>query len=738
MFSNFDEEAQKILLMSKKEMNNLCHPYVGSEHLLLAILHNSKLGVTKFLNEYGINYDIYKEEIIKVIGIGTSSNSWFLFTPLLKRIIENAVYDSKDEDSSVTVEKLFISLLEVGDGVANRILMGMNIDIDFLYEKYIDKYSFKNFNMRKKIFLDEFAVNLNEVCKSKGFDSVIDRDDYINRLIEILLRRTKNNPLLIGDAGVGKTAIVEELVRRIVNKDVPEKLKNYTVFSVTMSSLIAGTKYRGEFEERINKLISELEFDEHIILFIDEIHTLVGAGGAEGAIDASNILKPYLARGKIKIIGATTNNEYLKYIEKEKALDRRFQKVYVSEPDSASVKNILLSTKHIYESYHNVVISDKIIELIIEMSLKYLNIGFFPDKAIDLLDEACCKAVILDTKAERRLKKYYNNIKEFKTIRDNAIIAHDYKLATNYKKKLENLESKINCYELNNFDKTKYVTEDNVYDVIYDKTKIPIKDIISLDSKKIFTLLSDKIIGQKSAISQILEYLFNGKKSVLKSCFLVGNSGVGKTYFVKEFAKLLYPLDAFIRIDMSEFKESHTISKIIGSPPGYVGYNDNNCLLMKVKQNPYCIILLDEIEKAHPDVLRLFLQVLDDSRMTSSYGEVIDFSHATLFMTSNIGTIQSEIGFENSHKTEHFKKKIKEFLGIEFLNRIGLVVVFDKINSFDIDKIIKKKLKDYGIDNPSLEIIEKIKKESEFENYGVRKIDKLIDKYEKKFIIFNR
>ena len=306
MFSKFDENAQKVLLLAKKEMSDLRHPYVGSEHLLLAILHNVELQVTKLLIQYGITYDIYKNEIIKVIGIGKTTNTWFLYTPLLKRIIENAIYDSKDDDNLVTVERLFISLLEEGEGVANRILLGMNIDIDFLYEKFTNSFLYSKSRKNKKLLLEEYAVDLNNKYEDNEFDPVIGRDIQIDRIIEILLRRTKNNPLLIGDAGVGKTAIVEELVRRIVLKNVPKKLENVHIYSISLSSLVAGTKYRGEFEERINRIIEEVEDDPNVILFIDEIHTLVGAGGADGAIDASNILKPYLSRGKIRIIGATT------------------------------------------------------------------------------------------------------------------------------------------------------------------------------------------------------------------------------------------------------------------------------------------------------------------------------------------------------------------------------------------------------------------------------------------------
>ncbi len=727
MFSKFDEEAQKILIMAKKEMSDLCHPYVGSEHLLLSILHCVNLEITKMLMEYGITYKSFKDEIIKIIGIGKTTNTWFLFTPLLKRIIENAIYECKDENSMVTVEKLFISLLEEGEGVANRILLGMNIDINFLYERFSNKMSNLKHRGEKKILLEEFAIDLNQYYMENGFDPVIGRNEYIERMIEVLLRRIKNNPLLIGDAGVGKTALVEELVRRIVTKNVPYKLQNYKILSVSMGSLVAGTKYRGEFEERINKIICELENVDNIILFIDEIHTLVGAGGADGAIDAANILKPYLARGKIKIIGATTKEEYCKYIEKERALDRRFQKIYIEEPDAISVKNILLKIKPIYENYHSVLIDDKIIDLIVDLSTKYISQGKMPDKVIDILDEVCCKASIIDTNQEKKVNKIYNEIEQIKIEKNNAIIAHNYKLASDLKIKHESLENQLNILS-KKIVKVKNVTEDNVYDVIFAKTRIPIKNIINFNFNTIYDSLTKVVLGQDAAITEIINVINNSNKNVPLSLFLVGKSGVGKTFFVKEYAKLLYPKEAFIKIDMSEYKEKHAISKIIGAPPGYVGYNDSNFLLAKVKQYPYSVILLDEIEKAHPDVIRLFLQVFDDGRMTSSAGEIVDFSHVIIFMTSNIGTSQNNIGFANNG-LEHFKNKIKDFLGVEFLNRLNAVVYFNEIDEKTVNKIIKLRLKNSGFKNISTEIVEKLKAETEFRVYGVRKLNRILDNY---------
>lgn len=733
MFSKFDEDAQKVLVMAKKEMSLLKHPYVGSEHLLLSILHNIDLEVTQLLNEYQITYEKYRDEIIRVIGKGKVSNSWYLYTPLLKRIIENAVLDSKEDNSIVTVEKLFISLLEEGDGVANRILLGMNVDTDLLYEKFSNRMSYHNGKRKSSLLLEEYATDLNKKYIDDGFDPVIGRDDKVIRLIEILLRRTKNNPLLIGDAGVGKTAIVEELVRRIVNGRVPRKLENNRVLSISMAGLISGTKYRGEFEERINKIISELEREKDIILFIDEIHTLVGAGGAEGAIDASNILKPYLARGKIRIIGATTTGEYKKYMEKDKALDRRFQKVYIEEPTAYDTEKILLKLREIYENYHGVKIDDEIIKLIVNVAERYVNTGKFPDRAIDILDEACCKAVIVDNSFEAKQKQLLVKINDIKSEKNKAIMNHDYRLASSLKEQQMGLESKLNknfIKSMNN-NVVKAITSDIVYDVVYAKTKIPVKDLIEFDRNSIYKSLTDIVKGQDVAINSLLDVTLSHKinKRVPNSLLLVGKSGVGKTFLVKEYARLLYPKDAFIRIDMSEFKERHTISKIIGSPPGYVGFSENNYVLDKVKNNPYSVILLDEIEKAHPDVLKLFLQVFDDGHMTDSSGEVINFANTTIFMTSNLGANSRSVGFLS--RNDVVSNKFKSFLGVEFVNRIDRIIYFNSIDSKTIGNIIRDRALNLGFDKKiiSTEFVNKVKKECNYDEFGARHVDKVLRNY---------
>lgn len=751
MFSKFSEEAQKILLNAKKEMSFLKHPYVGSEHLLLSILSNKEAEVTIKLNEYNITYHNFKEEVIKVIGKGTLSNKWFLYTPLLKRIIEGATLECKEnKDKEVTPTHLFLSLLEEGDGVAIRILMGMNIDIDALYDEFANSLVAKKSKNKRKLMIEEYSLDLNKKCLNHELDPVVGRDEEIDHMIEILSRRCKNNPLLIGEAGVGKTAIVEELTNRIVSDMVPSNLKNKRILSVAMSSLVAGTKYRGEFEERINKLLKEVEENDDIILFIDEIHTLVGAGGAEGAIDASNILKPALARGKIRVIGATTTSEYAKYLEKDKALDRRFQKIYVKEPDTQKTKDILLKLKPLYESFHNTLIKEEIIDYIIEVSDQYIYNRKFPDKAIDILDEVCAKTVLLKDKKEEKIDRLKQQLKLIIKNKKEAIVKEEFDLATSLKNEQNKLETKINHLYLksNQTLNPKNITKKMVMDVVTAKTLIPIfesentnKKIISLEST-----LKKKIKGQNHAIEEVCNYTkkrqlgFSDHK--VHSFLFVGKTGVGKTLLVKEYAKELYHKNNLIRVDMSEYKEAHSVSKIIGSPPGYVGYDDQNYLLEKVKNHPYSVILLDEIEKASNDVIKLFLQVLDEGKIKDSKGEEVSFQNTTIFMTSNLGCSGNTIGFSD-HQENLVMNNLNDYFGVEFVNRIDHIVLFHPLEENSIREIIKerlKKLKRYYTDkNIKLvfpqKIVDKIMKEVKYEVYGARRIEKVIDKNINNYVI---
>ena len=477
MFGKFSEEAQRVLVDAQKEMSELKHPYIGSEHLLLAILKNNQDLVNKF-KKYKITYKSFKEELINLVGIGDNTPDLLLYSTTLKTILENVIIESRETGDEISVNELLLSLLNEGEGKAIRILLSLGVDINKLYSDISEKRKIKQ-KKSKKLIVEELGVDLTKRAKNNELDPVIGRDIELNRVIEILSRRTKNNPLLIGEAGVGKTAIAEELARRIVSGNVPMPLKNKRIISVDMACTVAGTKYRGEFEERIKKMVKELEDNDDVIIFIDEIHTLVGAGGAEGAIDASNILKPALARGKLKLIGATTISEYKKFIEKDNALDRRFQKVFVEEPDKSNLKNILMNLKSIYEAYHGVKIEEKLIDKIIELSDRYIYDRCEPDKSIDILDEVCTKVSLKEAKEEKEIIKLSDCLTKIQKEKNNAIINQNYDKAYSLKEDEEELQSKINKLKLDYMrkEKVKKVKLKDIVEVVSSKTKIPINEI---------------------------------------------------------------------------------------------------------------------------------------------------------------------------------------------------------------------------------------------------------------------
>lgn len=745
MFGNFTEEARGIIVRAKKEMYNLKHPYVGSEHLLLAILKDDN-DISKKLKEFNITYDRLKQEIINIIGIGSKETEWFLYTPLLKRIMENAIIDSKENNNGeVTIEHLFTSLLEEGEGVAIRIMIGMNVDIDKLYEEF--SYRFVNKNKKSKnLLLEEIGIDLTKKAQNKELDPVIGREQEIKRIQEILCRRTKNNPLLIGPAGVGKTSLVEELSRLIVKEEVPLNLKNKRIINLDMASLVAGTKYRGEFEDRVRKILKEVEENDDIILFIDEIHTLVGAGGAEGAIDASNIFKPALARGKLRLIGATTIEEYKKFIKPDRALDRRFQTVNIEIPDKNKVLEILKKIKPIYEQYHKVNVSNEIIELITNLSEKYIYDRFEPDKSIDILDEVCS---LVNLKENKKTKKYNNLKKELQKViseKKESIINQNFEKASLLKTKENKLANEINIIELNKEkNHRRKVTKENVAEVIYTKTKIPVYEILNKKEEIIKESeynLKNNIIGQEQAIDKLVNIIkrikLGFKDNKCYSMLFCGASGVGKTLSAQIFGENLVGKNV-IRLDMSEYIEPHSVSKLIGPPPGYVGYNEEN-ILEEIKNKPHSVLILDEIERAHPNVINLFLQVLDNGKIKDSKGNYVRFDNIIIIMTSNIGFEEKNIGFnKNENKVI---TKLKEHFGIPFINRIDNVIVFKELTKDNIEQLIEKKIfniKRKYLKDITLKIDEKVINEiideSNYKEFGARKIDKIIkDKIENQII----
>ena len=618
MIGNFNEEAQKILVEAKIEMTNLKHPYIGTEHLVLAIL-KSNTNLASRLKEYNLTYEKFRNEIIKIVGIGSKKSEFFLYTPLFKKVIENAILDSKENNNGeVTIEHLFSSLLEEGEGIAIRILIGMGLDVEDMYDEFSSRLIKKNNKKHKKLLVEDLGINLTEKAKNNELDPVIDREESVQRLIEILCRRTKNNPILIGKAGVGKTAIVEELARLIEKDQVPVNISGKKIISLDMASAVSGTKYRGEFEERMKKIIKELEENNDIILFIDEIHTLVGAGGAEGAIDASNILKPALARGKIRCIGAITYDEYKKYIEKDSALERRFQKVTIEEPSLEETKDILLKLKPIYERYHRVKIDNNIIDKIITLSEKYIYDRNRPDKCIDILDEVCSKVSIKEDNSTKDIKKLKEKVNKINKEKNSLIIENNIDKAYLCRKEETNLINKLNELQLNYKNTTKQVTIDDIANVINNKTKIPLYEILEDNAKTIKIIennLKKEVIGQDEAINKLIKITkkikLGYKDNHCNSMLFVGSSGIGKTMLASFFAKNLVGENNYIRLDMSEYSDATAVNKIVGSSPGYVGYDDNKNILEEIRNKPNAIILLDEIEKAHPLVINLLYQILD-------------------------------------------------------------------------------------------------------------------------------
>lgn len=709
MFDNFNFEIAKIFKKAESEMQDLRHPYVGSEHLLLALLSNNDKLAT-ILNKNNLSYKVFKNELINIVGKGSQKAELTLYTPLLKRVIDNALEDAKEDNKGkVTTTHLFLSLLEEAEGIAIRIMVSLDINLDKLY-KELRTSSLKNNN---KLTIYEIGQNLNKSVNLE--EKVVGRDKELNLVIETLLRKNKNNPLLIGKAGTGKTAIVEELARRIEKKEITEELQNKTIIMLEMASLVAGTKYRGEFEERLNKIIEEVISEKNIILFVDEIHTLVNAGGAEGAIDASNILKPYLARGQIKCIGATTTEEYDKYIAKDKALERRFQKINVFEPNEEQTKIILKAIKKDYENHHKIKITNKNIDDIIYLANKYIYNKNNPDKCIDVLDSVCAK-VKLNSSNKEKYNKLQRELKNITREKEESIINQDYTNALKYKTK----ENSIND-ELQNLDKQNklQICKKDILEVIENKTNIPLLENKNQLCKKLKKGLITNIIGQEKAINRILinykNYLFKESDKPL-SLLLSGSTGVGKTFTVKTFAKSLGM--NLIRLDMSEFNLETSVNKLIGVAAGYVGYDDNY-IFKQVIENPYSIILLDEIEKAHPKVINLFLQILDEGYITTSHNEKIRFDNTIIFMTSN-AKVNSAIGFSKVISDN-------EFLSKEILNRIDEVINYDNINREVAKKYIN--LKNKKID------FEEVLHLSNYEKYGFRDLDRCIKAYESSKIL---
>ena len=660
MFDKYSFTISKIFKFAEEEMKVLHHPYVGSEHLLLSLLKNSK-DVKEIASKYNLTYDNFKKELMLVVGSSSKSSSYVLYTPLLKRVINLAMEDAKERKEELNSKHLFLALLEEGEGIAIRLLYGMNINLDSIY----DELNEREHKTNQKLEILNIGKDLSDVIDPD--DILVGRDKELNLIIETLIRKNKNNPLLVGDAGVGKTAIVEELVRRINLKEVPKSLQNKRIIMLEMGSLVAGTKYRGEFEEKLTKVIKELESNPNIILFIDEIHTMVNAGGAEGAINASDILKPYLARGKVKIIGATTTHEYNKFILRDKALNRRFELIKICEPSILETEEILNKIKPSFEKHYNIKITQKNISDIVQLTNRYISDRRNPDKSIDILDSVCAMKEVSN--------KTSNIIDSYKYKKEEMVKKNDFVRALEY----HNEEVKIDKILNKKMKQTIKITEQDILNLISRKCNIPIINKKS-KYKELENFLLNNLIGQDEAIKKIIKNMINFDEDKPLSLLLTGSTGVGKTETVKLISKFLNI--NLLRLDMSEYNQDITINRLVGSSAGYVGYDDG-AIFDSIKMEPFTCILVDELEKASPSVMNLFLQILDEGFVTNAKGEKIDFKNTMIFMTSNVkGT--KKIGFMESSNTytNDFSK--------EFVARFTDIIEFNDITEDMLEAYLKK------------------------------------------------
>ena len=761
MTYKFTNRANKAIEIANDIALELGHSYIGTEHILYGLAKEGNGIASKVLENQNVTADDILNKIEELIGRDEPIENIVDFTPRTKRVVESAFIEARKLGYNfIGTEHLLIGILREGDCVAAKILLDLNVNIPKLYNEIIkvinegEDYQGENSSnysdgakrrgkgsYNQTPTLNQFGEDLTKKAEEGKLDPVIGRKQEIERVIEILSRRTKNNPCLIGEPGVGKTAAVEGLAQKIASGDVPEVLKDKRVVTLDISGMVAGAKYRGDFEERIKKALNEVKKAGDIILFIDEIHTIVGAGAAEGAIDAANILKPLLARGEIQLVGATTLNEYRKFIEKDSALERRFSPVTVNEPSEKDTVLILKGIRDKYEAHHNVKITDEAIEAAVKLSVRYVTDRFLPDKAIDLIDEASSKARLKTYTEPDSLKELQEEIEKTKNEKEEAVLNQKFEKAAELrdieKALREKFEKEQSKWKNKNTKSIVTITEENIAEVIANWTGIPAKKITEDENEKLKNLekeLHKRVIGQNEAVEAVSKAIRRSRvglkdpKRPIGSFLFLGPTGVGKTELSKALAEVLFgDENAMIRLDMSEFMEPHSVSKLIGAPPGYVGFDDGGQLTEKIRRKPYSVILFDEIEKAHPDVMNMLLQILEDGRLTDSQGRTVNFKNTVIIMTSNLGarliTDRKQLGFanqgatnkanENSEKVaknskefkensvqdekakkeyEEIKKEVmaelKKELRPEFINRIDEIIVFHKLIDNDINQII--------------------------------------------------
>ncbi len=781
MTNRFTRKAQNALnyaLLAAREMG---HTYVGSEHLLVGLCSEADSVAARLLNAKGATKEKINDTIVNNMGRGTPTNvNASDLTPRTKKILEMSAYTStRYGHGYIGTEHLLYAILEENECVANKILEAIDVSTADLKKEILaylngmeesetatqgttSQTAKKQSDIKDCPTLSSYGKDLTALAKSEKLDPIIGRDNETERVIQILARRTKNNPCLIGEPGVGKTAVVEGLAQRIADGNVPEMLLEKKIITLDISSMIAGAKYRGEFEERLKNVMNEVAKKPEIILFIDEIHTLVGAGAAEGAMDAANILKPALSRGEMQLIGATTINEYRKNIEKDAALERRFQSVMVGEPTAEEAILILKGLRDKYEAHHKLKISDDAIEAAVNLSKRYINDRYLPDKAIDLVDEAASRIRISNFTSPPDIKNMEKHIEELTRSKEEAIKAQNFEEAAKLRDEEHALRAKLDGvkseWQSKRTVSTLTVTKDHIADIVTAWTGIPVKQLESEESKKLLnldTILKERIVGQEKAVEAVSKAIRRGRmglkdpKRPLGSFIFLGPTGVGKTELTKALASVMFgDENAMIRIDMSEYMEKHSVSKLIGSPPGYVGYDEGGQLTEKIRRKPYSVVLFDEIEKAHPDIFNIMLQILDDGVLTDSQGRKVDFKNTVIIMTSNVGATAltertKSLGFTSSAEADkvtmenNVMQALKGTFRPEFLNRLDEIIVFNKLTDEDIKKIallllsqLKKRISDIGVTIEFDEsLVEFVAKKGFDDVYGARPLRRAITNY---------
>ncbi|MBQ9530980.1 MAG: ATP-dependent Clp protease ATP-binding subunit [Eubacterium sp.] len=770
-FNSFTGKANEVLNLAIKAAGEYGHNYVGSEHILIGLLKEGTGLAANVLGDKGINLEDVDSLIKEEIGTGRPTRlSPEDFTPRSKRIIELSFQIARSMTHSfVGTEHLLISLIKESDSYAVRFINQLGVDENAILEELADSIGNGETDERrsnnkskkgksKTPTLDEFGKDLTDMAKQGKIDPVIGREKEIQRVIQILSRRNKNNPCLIGEPGVGKTAIAEGLALKIVSDEVPELLRNKKIVALDLTSMVAGTKYRGDFEERIKKAMEEVRDAKDVILFIDEVHTIIGAGAAEGAVDAANILKPSLARGEIQVIGATTIDEYRKNIEKDAALERRFQPVTVGEPTEEEAVEILRGLRDRYEAHHKVKITDEAIESAVKMSSRYIADRYLPDKAIDLIDEAASVVRLNSQTLPQNLKDMEDEIKRLEQEKQAAITSQDYESAAKFRDK-QNKLSELLAGEKDKWRNAsshdvKAVTTDEIAAVVSSWTGIPVNQLTKEESERLLQMediLHERIVGQDRAVKSIAKAIRRGRVGLknpnrpIGSFIFLGPTGVGKTELCKTLAEAMFgDENAIIKLDMSEYMEKHTVSKLIGSPPGYVGFDEGGQLTEKIRRKPYSVVLFDEIEKAHPDVFNMLLQILEDGVLTDSQGRQVSFKNAIIIMTSNVGASKiterrQSLGFtgsddENKTIEELVMGDLKKTFKPEFLNRLDEIIVFNQLSEEDIKEIakrmlktLKKRVKDMDIEIEFTDsAIEELAKEGFDKVYGARPLRRAI------------